>query len=97
MTAVICLQSEKARDQLAMLVASMGLPVHFAPLWCRSTTVAFLTRDFTDPFGVLNKLRLVFFSETALLYALGGVRWHDDSYHCNTWSDGCRCDLGDEA
>lgn len=40
----------------------------------------------------------VFHNESSLLNALRGVRWHDSpEEHCPTWSEGCRCDLAEEA
>lgn len=41
---------------------------------------------------------LVVYSLNAAAQAMRGVVWHDEeSEHCRTWSEGCRCDLGDEA
>lgn len=53
----------------------------------------------TDLFMMMLRGRktLIAFSITALQYKLRGIRWHDDADHCSTWSDGCRCDLGDES
>lgn len=44
-----------------------------------------------------NGLTIFAWSKQVIVLSLYGVKWHDDAEHCRTWSEGCRCDLGDEA
>jgi hypothetical protein len=70
-----------------------GLEVLARPWLCRTS------RDiiYVAPRRPLGAPTLIVFSVSALRLLLGQVMWHDEPDHCRTWSEGCRCDLGDEA
>lgn len=65
------------------LASLLGEPVTFSP-WLPRSTMA-VRHGWSGGW--------IFFSETAFNYSYVGVVWHDESEHCPTWSQGCRCDV----